>query len=1115
MRAARAAGGAPPPQPWWRSRCVAVAAAADGGQPRAAPPPVVLSPLPPPGAAPQSGPLGAWCEEEPSDGYVGPAPVRQQQQRQRRGPDNDAPRRGGGGRSAQPRRWKQQQGEPGQQGQQGEEPPRDMSRLLTKHIGQRDSAAGLLALMREPSRARSLAGVRLNTVHVATALRVLVDVRRQRPPHRRAGGAPPRGADAGADTSDSGARDDAGEDAAAAELLQLLDALAAAQLEAGAGPPPDVRSLSTLVYSWGKLAHRPAPALLERLLAAFLQQLERRTQQAHQQQPLRGPPEQPAGAAAAAAAAAPPPPDDQAHCRALSNLCWGLAKLGYGCSQPYQQRGDPLAQPPAAAALVAQQAAWAALARAVLLLAPAATPRDLSSLCYAFAAGGHRDVVLWSSLAPRVTAALGDFTPHDLSAALWAYATAGVPNQALFRGAAAAARQLLPGFTPQGLANVLWAFTACLDRVPPELSSAASAECLRRGSLAGFGPINLSLLAWVAAKAGSIDPLLAAALSRAAAASLPSFRAPELCRLLSALAHLGAADAALLDAAEPRLLAELERGALSVQVAAHGVWAFAAAGAPGAARLLPPLLELAAAHVRVLVRSGDATARLLSTLVLMRHRADGFMALLADTLTAGAAADAPPGGGAAAAAGGGAGAAAGGAAPAPAPAVNHLAQWDVKYLMQAAACLARLGHTEHHALLALLTAQFLARLPPGVAPAGARGGGGGGGGEDAGQVAGLRAALQHAILLLWAAAVLDARGAMPQLVRVAALLRGAGGVALSDKALAQLVQVHMWAQALGPAGAPLVAALPARLVAQVTHMWQHELVPAVQRSGLHSQVLLALTALRLRPVCEGITPDGMFSVDVMLRYKGADVALEVMGAEHYTSNTLPLGMPPAPPAPAAAAAAVQQQQQHVQAQRRHHLLLGPEQLRLRLLAARGYALATVSSFDWEARGGTAAGAAALLLGKLDDAVAAHAAAAAATQQEQQQQLGGAAAPARGRAADRRRTAARGPQPGRYGDDGGAAAEPPAVVSRLLAQAGRSRRAARGLLRRQQYAQDRAAAQAQGAGLLLAAAGAAGAAPSEHAGAAASAEPAPGAAALLGEGDGEFDMELDLDALAGE
>jgi hypothetical protein len=274
-------------------------------------------------------------------------------------------------------------------------------------------------------------------------------------------------------------------------------------------------------------------------------------------------------------------------------------------------------------------------------------------------------------------------------------------------------------------------------------------------------------------------------------------------------------------------------------------------------------------------------------------------------------------------------------------------------------------------------------------------------------------------------------------------------------------------QTLGPKAEPLLTRMSRPLMAQALQLWQKELVPAVTLSPLQREVVCELAALKLQPVSEGLTPDGMFSVDVLLRYKGCKVALEVMGMEHYSCNQLLM--------PAEA------QQQQVKgaaagpcsSPEPQHVLLGPDQLRLRLLAARGYKLVTVSNYDREALRDEPGALRQLLQQKLQFAVVPSSSAgnvkSSAVPQSQARHNAAAAAGAR---------------PGTVVSDGlgmtqqleqAEALEQPAdslqQLGRLLGQKGHSKRVQKRqqLLRRQHYMQQRQQVQAAGLEVLLQAA----------------------------------------------
>jgi hypothetical protein len=323
-------------------------------------------------------------------------------------------------------------------------------------------------------------------------------------------------------------------------------------------------------------------------------------------------------------------------------------------------------------------------------------------------------------------------------------------------------------------------------------------------------------------------------------------------------------------------------------------------------------------------------------------------------------------------------------------------------------------------------------------------------------------------------------------------------------------------QAAGPAGQSLLQQLPRNFLSQGVTLWQQQLVPAVVRSPFHSEVLGTLAAMKLPAVCEGVTPDGMFSVDIIVKFRGCQVAIEAMGTEHFTVNKVSLpthhhqqqkqqdsGTQPQPSPRRRTRKQLQQQRQqvlqeghevlasekqisgsnptaddHAVAGEPRHMLLGPDLLRMRLLAARGYGLATVSSYEWEQVRGKTAAQQQLLQQKLEDAVAALKAAPAALaadaasatkpskalahrrRQQQQRVDVAAAAAAEEEQQDeqqwQRRQLVEGPVVAQQ-------------VARLMQQQGRSGVQQKGLLRQERYKQQRQQLHQQGVQLLLMAA----------------------------------------------
>jgi hypothetical protein len=384
--------------------------------------------------------------------------------------------------------------------------------------------------------------------------------------------------------------------------------------------------------------------------------------------------------------------------------------------------------------------------------------------------------------------------------------------QVLFTAAAPAAQQLLPGFSPQGLINVLWAYAVTLFSVPQDLLDAAAAECMRRQNLAAFGPLNLSMLVWVHAKSNAVlHPSLASAISRAVLATLSDFTPADLCRLLGGFAVMCCVDSQLLAASEPWLLDWIEAGDVNVQDLCHGVWAFAAARSPAADCLIEPLLQLATQHVGVLSRSGQSMARLLSTLVLLRYRADAFMTVLAQRLLIAAAAAPEQVQSLTAARTAAKSVNSGQKGAGNKLMLDYMAGWDTRHIVQLATALAKLGYTQNKPLLLLCIQRFLDKVPSsspsskiGSSSSSSRRGG-------AQYVRVSHNLRQQAVLLLWSAAVLDASSTaalslLQQLLAVAQARPHQQQQQQSPSSsqqqqqllpaasLAQLVQVQMWLQ---------------------------------------------------------------------------------------------------------------------------------------------------------------------------------------------------------------------------------------------------------------------------------------------------------------------------------
>lgn len=110
---------------------------------------------------------------------------------------------------------------------------------------------------------------------------------------------------------------------------------------------------------------------------------------------------------------------------------------------------------------------------------------------------------------------------------------------------------------------------------------------------------------------------------------------------------------------------------------------------------------------------------------------------------------------------------------------------------------------------------------------------------------------------------------------------------------------------------------------------------------IHLSLLASLMSSRPSPApglqMERLTPDGMFSMDMVVHWKGQDVAVEVNGPQHYAQmeEIRPVGFGESIDPGTHSIASPELRP------------MGYKMLRDRLLAARGFPVANVSWIDWE------------------------------------------------------------------------------------------------------------------------------------------------------------------------
>lgn len=254
------------------------------------------------------------------------------------------------------------------------------------------------------------------------------------------------------------------------------------------------------------------------------------------------------------------------------------------------------------------------------------------------------------------------------------------------------------------------------------------------------------------------------------------------------------------------------------QVACHGVWGVAMSDTDKAIELMPSMLQQAGRNMRVLARSSDSVSKLCSAMAVMRYRDDAFFDRLAALLLTGQAA-AAAGTTTAAAAGSDVSAAdhsnmfvssgnsssdsgssivAGTGHHSASRFTSPVPGWDRpaarQHIVSIAVALAKLGLTQHTALLELLIQQFLLRAPLNTTNTTANNTSHTTSSSSHILLGGGRAAAsqqQQAVALLWCAAVLDMRQPVALLVDLLQQLQGVV-VDLPTASLAQLVQVHLW-----------------------------------------------------------------------------------------------------------------------------------------------------------------------------------------------------------------------------------------------------------------------------------------------------------------------------------
>ena len=141
-------------------------------------------------------------------------------------------------------------------------------------------------------------------------------------------------------------------------------------------------------------------------------------------------------------------------------------------------------------------------------------PQDFSNLLWAYATAGEKAPKLFEAVDAHLhtnPGLLDRFKPQGLSNLLWAYATAGEKAPKLFEAVDAHLHtnpRLLERFTPQNISNLLWAYATAGEKAPKLFKVVDAHLHTNPGLLRGFKPQHFSNLLWAYATAGEKAPKL-------------------------------------------------------------------------------------------------------------------------------------------------------------------------------------------------------------------------------------------------------------------------------------------------------------------------------------------------------------------------------------------------------------------------------------------------------------------------------------------------------------------------------------------------------------------------------------------------------------------------------
>ena len=222
------------------------------------------------------------------------------------------------------------------------------------------------------------------------------------------------------------------------------------------------------------------------------------------------------------------------------------------------------------------------------------TPQNISNLVWAYAKAGEGAPRLFQAVEAHLHSRpelLKGFTPQNISNLVWAYATVGKEAPRLFQAVEAHLHShpgLLKGFTPQGFSNLVQAYAKAEEKAPRLFQAVEAHLHSRPELLKGFTPQNISNLVWAYEKAGEGAPRLFQAVEahlHSRPELLKGFTPQNISNLVWAYAKAGEGAPRLFQAVEAHLHSrpELLKG-FTPQNISNLVWAYAKAG-EGAPRL--------------------------------------------------------------------------------------------------------------------------------------------------------------------------------------------------------------------------------------------------------------------------------------------------------------------------------------------------------------------------------------------------------------------------------------------------------------------------------------------------------------------------------------------------